>query len=138
MSKTGVIVALVVATLLATAAFLLGGKGRGQAAPTGPLLAFDAAHAVELRLTRSDGRFEAVRRSEVPGLWDVVLGGKGPEVVWPADSGRMRAALRILATLEADREAVIDGEVEAGAPEVRLALDDQTVRTLRISSRTGR
>ncbi len=134
MSKTGVIVALLVAIVLAAAALLVGGRGRGQASPMGPLLAFDPARVAELRVTRSDGRFEAVRRGE-PGMWDVVLGGVGEERAWPADPARMRAALRILSTIESDQDADHNAAVEPGAAQVLLTLDDGSSRSIRISSR---
>jgi hypothetical protein len=135
MSKTGVIVALLVALSLLGAAFLLGGKGHGAALPAGPLLAFDPAKVRELRVARPDGSFDAVRRGEAPGVWNVILSEKGAEAVWPADAGRMRAALRILSTLEGDTPVGPGAAVETGAPEVRLMLDDQTDRRMRVSQR---
>ncbi len=134
MSKVGVIVALLVALLLTGAAMLLGGRGKAPA-PTGPLLGLDPARVVEVRLTRADGRFEAVRKGTASGTWDVVLGGTGAERAWPADPARMRAALRILSTLEA-ADRPVDAKVESGAPEVRIGLDDGTSRAMRVSSRT--
>ena len=135
MSKTGVIVALVVALLLAAAVFFVGGK-RSAPPAAGPLLAFDPAKVVELRVERPDGRYEAVRRGGQAGLWYVALGESGPERVWPADAGRMRAALRILSTLESDQQAEPGAAVEKGAPQVRLSLEDQSARTMRVSART--
>ena len=67
MSKVGVIVALVVAVALASLALLVGGRGTPRADRGGPFLDFDPARVVEIRVAKSDGSFEAVRRGHDPG-----------------------------------------------------------------------
>lgn len=133
MSKVGVIVALVVMLLLAGALWLASGKGTKVPAASGPLLAFDPARAVELRVTRADGTYEAARRGRVPGDWDIILGGAGTEQVWPANPGRVRAALRILSTLEAQQDA--DGGLEPGAPEFAIKMEGGATRAMRVSAK---
>src|SRR5215831_14237092 len=103
MSRTGVIVALVVALALA-AAVLLSGKGRTPGARSGPLLGFDPAKVVELKVTRPDGQTDAVCRAGQPGAWNIVQVGRGDAHTWGADAGRIRAALRILSTVEPSQE----------------------------------
>src|SRR5688500_10795115 len=101
MSKVGVIVALLVAIVLGGVALLVMSKGKPAQDAGGALLDFDPADAVEFRVSRADGSFEAVRRGGGSADWSVVVAGPGgtESGTWPAAGEQVRPALRILSTL---------------------------------------
>jgi len=137
MSKVGVIVALAVAVALAALALLLGGRGVPQADRGGPFLDFDPARVVEIRVTKNDGSFDAVRRGQDPGAWSVISGGPdGKETEpWPAGATQVRSVLRILSTLSPERPAEAGATMDGQARTVKLVLDDQQSRELQLSPR---
>ncbi len=107
MSKTAVIVALLVAVVLGVAALVLL-KEKAQPAKTGSLLTFDPAAVTEIRMDLSDGSSQSVRRAA--GGWTVVLSGPGqPDRSWPAAETQVHSALRIFAALAPEQPA--DGSI---------------------------
>lgn len=131
MSKATVIVALVIAVVLAAAALLLT-RGDPQALPPGPVLGLEAARVREVRTERAGGRFESADRNP-GGEWVITIGAGAASHAWPAEPTRVRAALRILSTLEFDRPADRGDAVGADAATVRIVLDDGSERMIRFS-----
>lgn len=135
MSKTVVIGALILAAVLAGLALLVAGRER-PAPVRGPILSIDPARVTEVRVDRGGGRIEAARRGADPGQWDIVAAGSGVQRTWPADPTRVRAALRILSTLEFVRPAEGNDRPGAEATPVVIGIDGGTARTLKISGRS--
>jgi hypothetical protein len=128
MSKTAVIVALLVAVVLGVAAIVLTG-GKGPATVAGPLLAFEPSAASEIRVDFPDGSFQTARRAE--GGWNIVLGQTGkPERSWPAAQTQIHAALRIFSNLKPEQPA--DGKVTRPTGTLTIKAGDAT-QTLKIS-----
>lgn len=140
MSHTRVLIAVAFAVVLAFAAIFLlrGSNGTGESQT--PSLAFDPARAVELSVRyaggrKSDpGRVERIVRT-AGSTWNVHWSDDGEsEGIWPAAPSQVRAALRILSTLElmpADRGS----RVESPAADVRITLEDGSERRLVLSGR---
>lgn len=138
MSRTAVIVAVLVAIGLGLAAvFLTGGGGGGgggnkQAPSTGPLLSFDGSRTSEIRVSFPDGTFQAVQR-DAAGEWRVVLGAAGrPARSWPAATTQVHSAIRILSSLTPDRagegspKSVVGTlSITAGGSPASLRIGDQ-------------
>jgi hypothetical protein len=136
MSKTGVIVALVFAVVLAGAAFFVTNR-KAPPVEQGPLLRFDPARTVEVRITAPDGAFQAIQRLPSSGEWDVVIAGPGGEVTgrWPAAPTQVRAALRILSTLEPMRSADPGAALGPDAHIVGVKQDNGVSSELQLAAR---
>jgi hypothetical protein len=134
-SPARVLIAVALASILAVAAFLvLRHPATGSESPA-RLLAFDPAHAAAINISRPDGRTETVRRGDRLGEWVIALPRTGGADEWPANAGNVRAALRILSTLEATRSA------ETGSPmgargTVSVTMDDGSGVSMSLDSRT--
>lgn len=136
MSKTGVIVALVFAVVLAGAAFFVTNR-KTPPVEQGPLLKFDPAKAVEVRITAPDGAYQAIQRQPSSGEWDVVIAAPGGKEVgrWPAAPTQVRAALRILSTLEPTRSADSGTALGPDAHVVSVKQDNGISSELRLAAR---
>ena len=111
MSKTAVIVALLVALGLGIAALVTWPRN-GKAVEAGPLLGVEPATTTEVRVDFPDGSSQAVVRGE--GGWRVVLKGiDRQERSWPAAQTQVHAALRIFSSLTPDQPA--DGSIDKPA-----------------------
>jgi hypothetical protein len=130
MSRTAVIVALLVAIGLGIAAIFLT-DGKKNPPVTGPLLAFDPSHVDEMRVTFPDGTFQAVHR-DAAGEWRVVLGGSGqPSRAWPAAETQVHSALRIFSSLTPDRSG--EGSFQKPAGTLTVSGGSKDPQSLRIS-----
>lgn len=128
MSKTAVIVALLIAICLGAAALWLTG-GRAPVVPSGPLLTLDPSTVSEVKLTMPDGSSQAVVRDA--SEWRVVLTAADKSSrSWPAAQQQVFAALRIFAELKPDREG--SGSLTKIAGTLSIA-SGAGVQTLRIS-----
>lgn len=128
MSRTAVIVALLIVLVLGCVALFVTSKGSPPPAATGPLLVFDPAKVTELRMDYPDGTFQSVQRD--PAFdWKVVLGAAGrPARTWPAAVVQAQSALRLLGNLTADRPG--DGSISKPAGTLRIVSSDGTRCTL--------
>lgn len=128
MSRTAVIVALLVVLVLGGVAFFLTNKGSGPAAATGPLLSFDPATVTELRMDFPNGTFQAMQRDAAFG-WKIVLGQPGtPVKSWPAAAAQSQSALRLLGNLTEERPG--DGSISKPAGTLRINAGETMVCTL--------
>ncbi len=128
MSRTAVIVALLVVLVLGGVALVLTKKGSTPAAATGPLLSFDPATVTELLMEYPDGTFQAMQRDPAFG-WKIVLGRPGTPVrSWPAAAAQSQSALRLLGNLTEERPG--DGSISKPAGTLRINAGETTVCTL--------
>lgn len=128
MSRTAVIVALLVVLVLGGVALVLTKKGSTPAAVTGPLLSFDPATVTELRMEYPDGTFQAMQRDPAFG-WKIVLGRPGTPVrSWPAAAAQSQSALRLLGNLTEERPG--DGSISKPAGTLRINAGETTVCSL--------
>ncbi len=150
MSRTAIIIALLVAAALSLAAVFLMKSG-GNAGPAGPLLGgFDIGGVDRMEIEAPGAAPISIALSDrVPGVW--VMRWKdagGAERSWPAAASRVRGALRLLADLRVDpvapEGAPSDGEIRvalrgsSGAREMRLASSAVAGRTrVRVADGAG-
>lgn len=103
MSRTAVIVAVLVMLILGGVAYFL--TRPAPAAPTGPLFTFDPAAASELRVEFQNGQVQSVKRL-ASGEWQVTIAKSGqPARSWPASTTQVHSALRLLSSITTDRPA---------------------------------
>ncbi|MFM9997030.1 MAG: DUF4340 domain-containing protein [Phycisphaerales bacterium] len=139
MSTRAVVVMLAITLLLGGAAFVALRKPAVSEASTGPLLTFDPARVVALRMRGADGKEQAIER--VGDEWLVRVGGPSERVngAWPAGMQTVRGGLRFLAALVPERAETAPGEIGSRdlGDSVRLdiTLNDGTSRVLRVAPR---
>jgi hypothetical protein len=131
MSRTGVIVALVITIALAAVALVVLRSPPQPSAHAGPLLKFEPAALAEIAVTPRPGETQRARRIS-SAQWVIELPGQPP---WPASPERIRAAIRILSTLEAVRPADRHDTPITGMAELRLTLDGGRDHTMLIEPR---
>lgn len=127
MSRTGLIVALLLLVALGVGAILLSPRG-GAGVPTGPLLNFREGQVVRLVIAGSAESYEITRTSDGEG-WTMRI--DGAEADWPATPATVRAALRILGSLTPVRGAE---QSPQPAREVQVVTAEGTQR-LRVGTR---
>jgi hypothetical protein len=132
MSRSGVLIAILVAIALAAASLILLRSPPRAPGPTGPLLAFDPALVREIRFQRPGRAPESAQRL-APGEWVIVLGDQPP---WPAAPERIRAALRILSNLEPRRAAESGASLEGQTATLTIGLDGGAAQSLRLAPRS--
>jgi hypothetical protein len=98
---------------------------------------FDAAKATSVTVARPGGGSAAIGRDAASGEWSVFLiGADGRELGrWPAAPERVRAALRILATLAPERPADAGVVPEASACSIVVTAEGGVKQSMTISER---
>ncbi|MFN0132128.1 MAG: hypothetical protein ACKVW3_06310 [Phycisphaerales bacterium] len=129
MSTRAVVVMLAITLLLGSAAFVALRMPRAADTHAGPLLTFDPARVVALRLRAADGTEQIIER--VGEEWHVRVGGGGP---WPAAMQTVRGGLRFLADLTPERAEREQGDFSDGV-RLDITLTDGTSQTLRVAAR---
>ncbi len=132
MSRKTVLIFLILALALGAAALLL--KRPGPPLAVGPLLSFRPSEAAHLRVERRGG-VEVARRTG--DEWTIARHAPGEDATtaWPASLTPVRAALRILSSLEPLADAESGAKPDADSALVEIGLDDETRRVFRLGSR---
>lgn len=133
MSRTALIVALVVLALLSAALALVALRPAPRSAQAAaPRLADFADDRLD-RLTILDGTPLEIRRGPMPDLWLMSEGAAGSQggPVWPVPASRVRGLLRLLGEAST-APAAAPGPAEPPAASAEFRLVDGGVRTLRV------